>query len=228
MPPRNMGGSRFRCGWTGGPRGWSRGLWGMELMEGRGLGEGRRRRDGEGRWGWLGFGCRGWAGGLAGGCWSGEAWGRGSRGSPEGEGGVEEEGEGGGRLMPSLTRPNKGGGAPGVPGRWRGGAWRGAKCSLTVPGRGILGGSPNREDMRGVGPPLPPLGPPPIPPRSPPPSGRTWGGRGSWRSMGTRTPPTMTAEGGRKLRGGGGSWGMGGGGGRGMGGGGELKKGGGG
>lgn len=137
----------------------------------------------------------------------------------EGEG-VEHVGEGGGRgrLRGSFTRPSKG---RGTPGRCRRGAWRGPKGSLTVPGRGSLGGSPSNEDMRGGGGILFPLGP--IPPRSTP-SGLSGRGRERGRSIGTNTPPTMTAEGTEWWEGGGeGRWGMGGGGGLGMGGGGPKK-----
>lgn len=140
----------------------------------------------------------------------------------EGEG-VEDvgDGDGGGRFIGSFTLPSKGGGTPGVPGRWRGGAWRGTKGSLTVPGRGSLGGSPNNDDMRGGGVTLFPLGP--IPPRSEP-SGLIGGGRDRGRSTGTNTPPTMTAEGtGECVGGGEGRCDMGGGGGRGIGGGAPKK-----
>lgn len=135
----------------------------------------------------------------------------------EGEG-VEDVGERGGRgsFRGSFTLPSKGRGTPGVPGRWRGGAWRGTKGSLTVPGRGSLGGSPSNDPMRGGGPILLPLGPSPL--RSTP-SGLTERGR----STGTSTPPTMTAVGTAWWVGGGeGRWGMGGGG-RGIGGGGPKK-----
>lgn len=89
-----------------------------------------------------------------------------------------------------------------------------------MPGRGSIGGSPSREVMREGGASLPPLGPP----RSGP-SGLTGGGEGRGRSIGTNTPPTMTAAGGAgKLRAERGTCDMGGGGGRGIGGG-ELKKG---
>lgn len=63
----------------------------------------------------------------------------------------EEEEEGRGRFKGSFTLPSKGGGTPGVPGRWSGGVWRGTKDSLTVPGRENLGGSPSSEPMRGGG-----------------------------------------------------------------------------
>lgn len=79
----------------------------------------RREAGGEGR---RGLGFRGTAGGLEGGLWRGETWGRERRASPDGEGGVGVEEDGGVMLSPSFTLPNKGGGAPGVPGRWRGGA----------------------------------------------------------------------------------------------------------
>lgn len=104
----------------------------------------------------------------------------------------EGEGDGGGRFRGSFTLPSKGGGTPGVPGRWRGGAWRGPNASLIVPGRGSLGGSPSKDDIRGGGATLFPLCP--IPPRSAP-SGLICGGRDRGRSIGTSTPPTMTAEG---------------------------------
>lgn len=141
--------------------------------------------------------------------------------STAGELGVEGEAEedvgerecgGRGRFGGSLTMPSKGGGTPGVPGRWRGGTLRGPKGSLTVPGRGNLGGSPSNDDMRG-GAILAVL----DPPRSGP-SGLTGRGSGRGRSTGTNTPPTMTAEGTGEWRGGvEGCWGKGGGGGLGMG-----------
>lgn len=128
----------------------------------------------------------------------------------------EGVGDGRGRFRGSFTLPSKGGGTPGVPGRWSGGAWRGTKDSLTVPGRGSLGGSPSNDVMRGEGTTLFPLEP--IPPRSAP-SGRTGGGIGRGRSTGTNTPPTMTAEGTAGWVGGGERrCGTGGGGGRGIGG----------
>ena len=134
----------------------------------------------------------------------------------------EGEGDGRGRFRGSFTLPSKGGGTPGVPGRWRGGAWHGTKGSLTVPGRGILGGSPSNDVMRGGGATLFPLFPTLL--RSAP-SGLIGGGRARGRSTGTKTPPTMTAEGTAGCVGGGvGCCGMGGGGGRGIGGG-PLKKG---
>lgn len=188
-------------------------------MGGRGLG---KFRSGTGLGGWL----RGWAGGLAGGFWLEEAGiERDGTASSAGELGVEgeavedvDEGDGGGRLRGSLTRPSNGGGTPGVPGRWSGGAWCGMNGSLTVPGRASLGGSPNSDDMSGGGAPLPPLGPP----RSL--SGLFGGGIHMGRSTGTRTPPTMTAEG-KVGSDGGGEGRCGGGGGRGIGGG-ALKNGG--
>lgn len=61
----------------------------------------------------------------------------------------EGEGRGRDKFGESLTLPIKGGGTPREPGRWRGGALREPKCSLTVPGRGNLGGSPNSEVMKG-------------------------------------------------------------------------------
>lgn len=77
---------------------------------------------------------------------------------------VEDVGEGGTRVgaRGSFTLPSKGRGTAGAPGRWRGAAWRGIKCSLTVPGRGILGGSPSNDDMRGIGPLLPLCPTPPL------------------------------------------------------------------
>lgn len=138
---------------------------------------------------------------------------------------MEDVGEWGGRgrFKGSFTLPSKGKGTPGLPGRRRGGAWRGAKGSLTVPGRRCLGGSPSNDDMRGEGPNFPPLGP--SPPRSTL-SGLTGRGRDGGRSTGTNTPPTTTAEGTAGLWVGGGErrCGKGGGGGRGIGGG-LLKKG---
>lgn len=89
-----------------------------------------------------------------------------------------EERSGRGKLGGSLTLPSKGGGTPREPGRWRGGALRGPKCSLTVPGRGNLGGSPSSEVIKGG-------------PRSGP-SALTGRERGKCRSTGTNTPPTMT------------------------------------
>lgn len=86
---------------------------------------------------------------------------------------MEDVGEGSGKTKGSFTLPSKGGGTPGAPGRWRGGVWRGTKGSLTVPGRGSLGGSPSNDDMSGGGVTLLPLGP--ILPRSAP-SGLTDGG----------------------------------------------------
>lgn len=104
----------------------------------------------------------------------------------------EGEGEGRGKIKDSFTLPSRGGGTPGVPGRWRGGVWRGTKCSLTVPGRGCLGGSPRSDDMSGGGVTFLPLGP--IPPRSAM-SGFMEGGKDGAGSTGTRIPPTITAEG---------------------------------
>lgn len=134
----------------------------------------------------------------------------------------EGAGDGRGRVRGSFTLPIKGRGTPGVPGWWRGAAWRGTN-SLPMPGRiGSLGGSPSNDCISGGGPTLPPLGP--IPPRSAP-SGLTGGGRERGRSTGTNTPPTMTAEGTVGWVGEGeGRCSTGGGGGRGIGGG-ELKNG---
>lgn len=128
----------------------------------------------------------------------GRQFGEGRRGrrSLDGEGVVGVvgvEGDGG----PSRTRPKRGGGMPGAPGRWRGGAWRGRNCSFSVPGR------------RGKGLPLVEVALPVLAP-----SGRRLaGGCGRTRSIGTKTPPTITAdvgERGKSLGGAGGGWGKGG------------------
>lgn len=193
-----------------------KGVWplGLGLWGGVGRGgrrgrarEGRRRwEEGEGGRLWL----RGWGDGLVGvrGLWFGVGRRFGRRGwGSAGEEGAEEEGVvvgGGLGPGPSFTWPSSGGGTPGAPGRCKGGVWRGVKCSLTVPGRGRGGGSPSREDMRGRGvrgvvgdfPTLSRFwGGPPAPPRSAP-SERVVleGGLGRILSIGTSTPPTMTAE----------------------------------
>lgn len=140
---------------------------GTERIGGRGVGKVRRGTG-------LGFWLRGCPGGLAEGFWRGRAadWVSEREGavSTAGELGVEGEvaddvgegdGDGRGRFRGSFTLPNKGGGTPGVPGRWRGSAWQRTKGSFTVPGRGSLGGSPSNDDMRGGGATLPPLGPTP-------------------------------------------------------------------